>query len=200
VRFRPVIPVVIDCPGNPSGLSASEVLPDEVLSQLNITSNGGALAVNLVGHVSTGVQLIDPCSPNQPPLVTLTRSGDQFTVQFSAFDSNLSISRAVYRFLNRAGNTIDQPFDIDLTQSIRDRNLVRGQSVTVSQSFTGGVSELQIDRVQVTVSDGETSESATSGTVTSSSVSSSAINVRSDGSSGQATVGLPVVRFKRGRR
>jgi uncharacterized protein YegL len=200
VRFRPVIPVVIDCPGNPSGLSASEVLPDEVLSQLNITSNGGALTVNLVGHVSTAVQLIDPCSPNQPPLVTFTRSGDQFTVQFSAFDSNLNLSRATYRFLNRAGNTIDQPFDIDLTQPIRDRNLVRGQSVTVNQSFTGGVSALQIDRVQVTVSDGETSETATSGTVTSSSISSSASNIRTGGSGGQATLALPAIKFKRGRR
>ncbi|HEV8482138.1 MAG TPA: VWA domain-containing protein [Blastocatellia bacterium] len=200
VRIRPVIPVVIDCPGNPSGLSANEVLPDEVLSQLNITSNGGALTVNLVGHVSTGVQLIDPCSPNQPPLVTLTRSGDQFTVQFSAFDSNLSINHATYRFLNRAGATIDQVFDIDLTQSIRDRNLVRGQSVTVSQSFTGGVSALQIDSVQVTVFDGETSESATSGTVTSSSTSSSTISIRSDGPGRQATLVLPVVKFKRGRR
>ena len=101
VRFRPVIPVVIDCPGNPSGLSASEVLPEDVLSQLNITSNAGALTVNLIGHVSTGVQLIDPCSPSQPPLITFTRSGDGFAVQFSAFDSDLSISRATYRFLNR---------------------------------------------------------------------------------------------------
>ncbi len=200
VRFRPVIPVVIDCPGNPSGLSANEVLPDEVLSQLNISSNGGALAVNLVGHVSTAVQLIDPCSPSQPPLVTLIRSGDQFTVQLSAFDSNLSISRATYQFLNRAGRAIDQTFDVDLTQSIRDRNLVRGQSVTVNQSFTGGVSALQIDSVQVTVFDGESSESATSGTVTSSSTSSSTINIRSNGAGRQATLVLPVVKVKRARR
>jgi hypothetical protein len=52
----------------------------------------------------------------------------------------------------------------------------------------------------VTVFDGETSESATSGTVTSSSTSSSTISIRSDGPGRQATLVLPVVKFKRGRR
>jgi hypothetical protein len=52
----------------------------------------------------------------------------------------------------------------------------------------------------VTVFDGETSESATSGTVTSSSTSSSTISIRSDGPGRQATLVLPVVKCKRGRR
>jgi len=159
--------------------------------------------VNLVGHVSTGVKLIDPCSPSHAPLVTLSRSGDQFTVQFSAFDSNLSLNRATFQFLNRAGGAIDQAFDIDLTQSIRDRNLVRGQSVTVSQSFTGGTSALQIDSVRVTVFDGETSESATSGAITTSStaistIKSSSLQPGQDDRTG--TVVLPVIKVKRGRR
>ena len=75
-----------------------------------------------------------------------------------------------------------------------------GQSLTVNQSFTGGVSALQIDRVEVTVFDGETSETAMSATITSSSISSSAISVRSDGFGGRASLIMPVVKFKPRRR
>ena len=198
VRFTPVIPVVVDCPGNPSGLSANEVLPDEVLSRLNITTNAGApLAVNLIGRVSTAVQLIDPCSPNGPPLVTLSRSADQLTVQFSAFDSNLSISRASYQFFDGAGRAIGATLDVDLTQSIRDRNLVKGQSVTIVENFTGGgVSSLQIRTVTVTVFDGQSSETATSGQIT----TSSALNIRSTAQVAQGTVLLTPVKIMKTRR
>jgi hypothetical protein len=194
VRFTPVIPTVVDCPGNPSGLSANEVLPEDVLSRLNITTNAGApLAVNLIGHVSTGVKLIDPCNPSGPPRVTIARSNNQLTVQFSAFDSNLSINRATYQFLDSAGRQIGETLDVDLTQSIRDRNLVEGQSLTVVEDFTGGgVSSLQINRVLVIVFDGETSQGAISSPIT----SSAALNIRTSEPGQGRNVRLTPVKMK----
>jgi hypothetical protein len=194
VRFRPVIPVVVDCPGGPSGLAANRVLPDEVMSRLTINQNAGApLAVNLVGRVSTNVRMIDPCSPSEPPLVTLVRSGSEFIVQFSVFDSNLDANRATFQFLNSVGQAVGEAFNIDLTAAIRERNLVEGQSFTVSQTFTGGLSAVQINSVRVTVSDGSSSDTATSGSVT---TSATAAGLRLQ-SAGSATLRLPKARIPR---
>jgi hypothetical protein len=195
VLFQPVIPVEADCPGNPSGLSANEVLPDVVRSQITITQLENAPAiVNLVGRITTPAKLINPCSPNAPPLVTLIRSGDQFTVSFSAYDSNLSLSRASYQFLDSAGRLLSQTFDIDLAQPLADRNLVKGQSVTISQAFDGGSNRNRIHTVVVTVSDGETTLTAASGEVI---LGGAALSLRT---SKAAAVRLPPVIVKKARR
>lgn len=160
VRFKPAIPPVAPDSG---GLSAALVLPDEVTSVLTLTpSTGPSLTVNLVGRVSTRLRLIHPDNPRQSPLVTLSRSGSQLTVEFSTFDSNQDVSSASYQFLDSAGRNVGQAFQVDLTQPIAQRNLARGQSFKVTQRFTQGVDSLSINSVRVTVSDGEASETATS--------------------------------------
>jgi hypothetical protein len=164
------------------------------MSRLTINQNAGApLAVNLVGRVSTNVRMIDPCSPSEPPLVTLVRSGSEFIVQFSVFDSNLDANRATFQFLNSVGQAVGEAFNIDLTAAIRERNLVEGQSFTVSQTFTGGLSAVQINSVRVTVSDGSSSDTATSGSVT---TSATAAGLRLQ-SAGSATLRLPKARIPR---
>jgi len=161
VRFNPVIPPVAPDSG---GLSAQQVLPDEVTSVLTLNQSAGpSLTVNLAGSVSTPLRLIDPDNPRRSPLVTLARSGSQLIVEFSTFDSNQDVSRASYQFLDSAGRNVDQAFVIDLAQAISQRNLARGQSFRVTQRFTQGVDSLSINSVRVTVSDGEASETATSG-------------------------------------
>jgi hypothetical protein len=161
VRFNPVIPVVAT---DSSGLSAQLVLPDEVTSVLTLNQNAGpSLTVNLVGRVSTPLRLIDPDNPRRSPLVTLTRSGNQLTVEFSVYDSNQDVSRASYQFLDSAGRNVGQAFVVELVQAISQRNLARGQSFRVTQRFAQGEDTLSITSVRVTVSDGEASGTATSG-------------------------------------
>ena len=163
VRFGPFIPAVA---GDSTGLPASQVLPDTVTSVLTLTQSAGpSIAVNLVGRVTTSLRLIHPNNPRQLPLVTLSRSGNQLTVEFSVFDSNQDVSRASYQFLDRAGRNVGQAFDVDLTQAIAQRNLARGQSFTVTHRFTQGADSLAINSVRVTVSDGESSQTAASGSI-----------------------------------
>ena len=76
---------------------------------------------------------------------------------YAVHDANLDVSRARYEFLDASGAVIAGPFDIDLTSAIRARNLVRGQSFTVTQRFSGANSNPQVSAVRVTVFDGETS-------------------------------------------
>jgi len=67
------------------------------------------------------------------------------------------VNRARYEFLDGSGNVIAGPFDVDLTQAVRERNLVRGQSFTVTQRFTGADSNPNVSAIRVTVFDNETS-------------------------------------------
>ncbi|HWP45274.1 MAG TPA: hypothetical protein VNO14_18675, partial [Blastocatellia bacterium] len=124
------------------------------------------IAINLVGRVTTRLRLINPANPRQAPVVRLTRSGTQLSVEFSAFDSNQDVNRATYQFFDRRGRNVGQAFNVDLAQAIAGRNLARGQSFTVTHRFTQGAESLSINTVRVTVTDGEGSETATSGPVT----------------------------------
>jgi hypothetical protein len=156
IRFNPSIPAVSN---KTTGLSASEVLADTITSQLVIAQAGGnPLTVNLIGRVTTNVRFINPASPAGTPIVNFTRSGDEFTVEFSLFDSNLNVSKASYEFVDRNGRTVGQIRDIDLTQQIQTRGLVTGQSFTVTQKFTGANDNTNISLVRVTVSDNEATE------------------------------------------
>ncbi|MBI3649651.1 MAG: choice-of-anchor D domain-containing protein [Acidobacteria bacterium] len=156
IRFNPKIPAVSD---KTSGLAASEVLPDAVTSQLVITQAGGnPLTVNLVGRVTTGVRFINAVNPADAPLLNFTRSGDEFTVEFSLYDANLNVSKATYEFIDRNGKVVGTPIDIDMTQQVQARGLVIGQSFRVTQKFTGAKDNSSIAQVRVTVTDNETSD------------------------------------------
>jgi hypothetical protein len=98
--------------------------------------------------------------------VKLCRSGNNFIVEFSAYDANLNIDRATYQFLDGGGRTIGPTFDIPLTESIEGRALATGQSITVVQRFTGADDNSQILTVQVTVFDGDGTQAGGSGRLT----------------------------------
>jgi len=159
VTFNPSIPAVAS---GTSNLSASQVLPDVVTTSLNfVASGGGSLTVTVIGHVVTGLLLIDPANPTHSPVVTFTKSGDQFNLTYSVFDSNLNVTRASHQFLDSGGQPSGQPVEVNLAQALQAINLVKGQSFTVDQPFTGASSHPEIAGVRVTVFDGETSVSAT---------------------------------------
>jgi uncharacterized repeat protein (TIGR01451 family) len=155
LRFNPLIPPLT---GSNTGLSAPQAIPDVVTSRVNFgIAGGGTLSVNVNANVATALQLINPNNPRKPATVTFTRSGDELTVSFAIYDPNLDVKNARYEFLDGTGALVAGPFDVDLTQVIRDSNLVRGQSFLVTQRFVGANSNPNVSAVRVTVSDGETS-------------------------------------------
>lgn len=163
VRFNPVIPAVA---GSNTGLSARQVVPDVITSQIVINQNAGnPIVINLVARVNTAFRLIDPTNPRQSPVIRLTRIGLNVRVEFSAYDANKDINRATYEFFDNRGRRIGNVFDINLGGAIDSQDLVRGQSFTVSHDFGESRDTLRINTVKVTVFDGETSQSRTSGTV-----------------------------------
>ena len=151
---------------------------------------GGALTVNLTGRVATGLRLIDPANPTRSPVVTFSKSGNQFNLTYSVWDSNLNVTRASHQFLDSGGQPSGQPIDVNLAQALQAVNLLRGQSFTVNQPFTGASSHPEIAGVRLTVFDGETSVSATA------TLGSSAASNADDGRQ-RMTVVLPKRRIRR---
>jgi hypothetical protein len=168
--FDPAIPIVVT---RVNKVRAAQVLPVTTISTLNLSHNGCAMSdqtVRLTGHVDGGVKLIDPKNPRDGPLVTLTRSGDELSVSFSVFDSDLDVNRVDYEFFKIRNNQCTEDsvpaeiVDRDLGKAIssRDPKLFTGQSFTVIQRFTGAKKNPEAGCVRVTVSDGKTNASATS--------------------------------------
>ncbi len=158
VRFNPSIPAVDD---RTTGLAAASVLPDVVNSQVRLQITGGmVVTVDLIGRVNTALKLINPTNPKAEPLVNFTRSGDEFTVEFSIFDANLNTSSATFEFINAEGR-VRQSVTVDLAAQIQARGLVRGQSFTVTQKFTGARDNRDVNQVRLSVTDGEATETAT---------------------------------------
>ena len=161
VSFNPVIPKVA---GSQPGVK--DLLPADITDTLTIqVSAGNPVTLTLKGRVKKGVKLINPTNPAASPLVTICRSGNEFVVEFSAWDANGDVSRATYQFRNGSGAAIGDPFSVDLNQAIRDRNIQPGQSFTVTQRFTGANDNRNVASVQVTVFDGGASSTAVSGSV-----------------------------------
>jgi uncharacterized repeat protein (TIGR01451 family) len=162
-KFAALIPASA---GKTTGLAASNILPDTLTSTINFTRNIGpnlalVTTIPLLARVSTALVLVNLVNPKTPPEVSFTRSGDDITVSYAVFDSNLDVSRAKYEFLNANGQVVAGPFETDLTAPIRSLNLVKGQSFSVDQRFTGASSNPDVTGVRLTVFDGETSVSAT---------------------------------------
>src|SRR5262249_44938066 len=94
LKFSPLIPALA---GKTTGLAASNVLPDTVTSKLVFRpTGGGTLPVPIVGQVSTAVILINKDNPRAPAEVIFSRSGDDITVSYAVFDSNLDVTKAKY--------------------------------------------------------------------------------------------------------
>jgi len=190
-RFAALIPALA---GKTTGLAASNVLPDAVTSKIVFRQNAGAnLAVPILARVSTALVLVNLSNPRAPAEVLFTRSGNDITVSYAVFDSNLDVSRARYEFLDSSGQVIAGPFEIDLAASISSANLLRGQSFSVEQRFTGASSNPEITSVRLTVFDGETSVGAPS---TSSATSTSAASVQLMNRARRVTLYLPDVKLR----
>ncbi len=154
VQFNPLIPILA---GRTTELFANQVIPDVITSQLTITSGAGApLMINLTGRVSTPAKMIHPSDSRLEPLVVFTRAGNEFTIECSTHDSNLDLRQARYQFLDQNDRPVGAGADVGLTQPIAQRNLVRGQSFTIIQKFTGASQRPEINKVRVTLLDGET--------------------------------------------
>jgi hypothetical protein len=191
VKFVALIPALA---GKTTGLAASNVLPDTFTSRIVFRQNAGAnLAIPLSTRVSTGVVLVDVSNPRAAPAVLFTKSGNDITVAYGLFDSNLDVSRAKYEFLDSGGQVLAGPFEIDLTASINSANLLRGQSFAVEQRFTGASSNPEVTSVRLTVFDGETSAGANS---VSSATSIGIASVQLMNRVKQATLYLPVVELR----
>jgi hypothetical protein len=186
IRFNPKIPAVSD---KTTGLAAAEVLSSTITSQLVIAQAGGnPLTVNLIGRVTTAVRFINPTNPAAAPVLSFTRSGDEFTVEFSLFDSNLNVSKASYEFIERDGRPAGQVIVIDMTEQVLARGLVTGQSFRVTQKFTGANDNRRIALVRVSVSDNEATETLSGDLVIGSAAQSQALRYES-----QTLVKLPPI-------
>ena len=159
VIFNPVIPAVS---GKTTGLAASEVLPNTVTSRITFTTSPpSSLTVNLIGHVSTPLQLINATQPKKAPSASFARSGNEFSLTYSVFDPNLDTTRAKYELLDRTGALVGQAIEVDLVQPIIDGKVFKGQSFTVLQRFTGARDHPEIAAVRLTVFDAESDDSLT---------------------------------------
>ena len=148
-------------------------MPDRITSKITFNQQGGSpLVINTVGRVSSTLQLIDPDNPRKTKRILFARSGDEFTVTYAIFDSNLDVNRARFEFLDNQGGQVGQAIDVDITGPVRDSNLVKGQSFVVVQRFTGARDNPEVASVRVTVFDPESSDTAT-GTLSSSSTAAS---------------------------
>jgi hypothetical protein len=154
-RFAAVIPALA---GKTSGLAAANVLPNTQTSTVVFRQNGGAnVSVPLLARVSTALVLVNLSNPRNPPEVIFTRSGNDITVSYGVFDSNLDVTRARYELVDNNGQVRAGPFDIDLSGPIQSLGLVKGQSFSIEQKFTGASSNPEVTGVRLTVFDGETS-------------------------------------------
>ena len=155
VKFAALIPALA---GKTTGLAAANVLTDTVTSRIVFRQNAGAnIFVPLSARVSTALVFVNISNPRAVPEVLFTRSGDDITVSYGIYDSNLDVTRSKYEFLNGSGQVVAGPFEIDLAGSVSSANLLKGQSFSVEQRFTGGSDNPDATGVRVTVFDGETS-------------------------------------------
>jgi uncharacterized protein (TIGR03437 family) len=157
--FNPIIPIRA-CKTN--GLAANQSVPDTINSQLRlVTQTGAPVTIDLLGKVDPRARLVHPLDPRRAPQVTLTQSGGSYTVEFWVYDPNLDLYLARYQFLDASGKPVGAPADIDLSQTIAQANLVKGQIFGVDQGFSTDVS---VSSVRVTIYDRDnTNDSAVSG-------------------------------------
>jgi hypothetical protein len=195
VRFSPVIPGLSSCPASSnlaSCLSASDVIPNDYQAVLSFNETSRTVTINAT--VAKGIKLIDPDNPSSTnPVVTLCRSGDQFTVTYYLYSSDLSDIRSVkYEFMDNSGSVVNTIDGVDLAGPISRAGLVNGMSFKVTHSFSGAEDNSEVTRVKVTVTGGNSQASATS----SSAGSSCGASAQSFRSLHSVTLALPARRLK----
>jgi HYR domain len=147
VMFRP--------PGVPadrgsSPLRAMDVVPNSFQSMLSFAGTDKTVTFN--AGAKPGVQLIDP-------LVSICRSGDQFSTTFHLYDSDKTdVSTATFEFLDSSDRVIGT-INVDLAGPISKASIVNGQSLTVVQNTTV---DDRVSKVRVMVSGASSSDQATS--------------------------------------
>ena len=164
VQFDPAIPRV----SRNSLPTASDTLPDQIVSSLIISHNGcGNRVITLKASVTTKVRLINPKRTGRPAKVTLERSGDLFTATFSVYDSNRDVQKAVFELLDGAGGTVGLDSCCADLLAIQSR-YVAGQSFTVFQKFDNASQHPEVVAIRVTVFDkAGASDTVTSGPIVS---------------------------------
>jgi hypothetical protein len=162
VEFNATIPPLA---GETSNLDTEEVLPNNFTSVLTFFEGTQTLTIN--ARVQERVKLIDPANPQgDSGGVTLCRSGDEFIVRYSIYDSRAAdVRSARYEFLDSSDRVVRTVDGIDLAGPVSQRNLVNGQSFSVEQRFTGADDNEEVVRVRVTVSGSNSSASAVSGRI-----------------------------------
>lgn len=155
VRFNPVVPVVTKVGDGGGKLSAKDVLPDKVTSEIIIeSSNLVAEPIKLVGQVKPSFQLIS-CDPEKTPaVVTLDRFGDDLIVALFVYDSNRNVDTARFEFFdaNKTLVKVDKT-DVNLRAVIDTIKPVPGQSFAVIQRFSNAGQHPEVRSVRVTVFD-----------------------------------------------
>jgi hypothetical protein len=155
LRFTPFIPQVVS---NGNAIAAKDVLSNQLTSRVTFRLAGGnPVIVNVAANLSTSLTLINATNPRKQAVVTFERRGNEFIFLYSVFDSNLDVRKATYEFFDSSGNLFGQPIDVDLTQPLAQAGLIKGQSFTVEQHFTGATTNPEVSGGRVTVFDGETS-------------------------------------------
>ena len=155
VQFNPVIPPVGGLP-----------LPNDVTDTLTIQTSAAPVTMTLIGGVKLGIRLIDPNDPRNAPQISLCRSGDQFVVTFSAYDSNTNLQSATYQFKDGSGRAVGQPITVnDLGSVLQQQGIKKGQSFSLTQRFSGASDNSSVSTVEVTVFDGEASDTGTSSAI-----------------------------------
>jgi len=188
--FDPAIPVVAGSDNPPASL----LLPGTVKSTIMLAHNGCSVSdrsVALTARVNSAIKLIDPTSTRKRPLVTLGRSGDVFTVNFSVYDSTKDVDRVEYQFFDIGGSTVslEQP-DRDLGQRIQSLKI--GQSFTVRQTFSNAKQHRNVATVRVTVFDKGGSTDTATGSIDS---LAGAASIQSWPGARSTVLDLPVIRL-----
>lgn len=162
IEFNATIPPLA---GETSNLDTEEVLPDNFTSVLTFGASSQTLTIN--ARVEARVKLIDPANPQgDNGGGTLCRSGDEFIVRYSIYDSRAAdVRSARYEFLDSSDRVVRTIDGVDLAGPVAQRNLVNGQSFSVEQRFTGANDNEEVVRVRVTVSGSNSSASAVSGRI-----------------------------------
>ena len=154
VRFKPVIPTVRKAKKAAKKLFAKDVLPSEIKSQITIESDGlSAEPIILDSKIETAFKLINCEQGEQPPLVTLERSENEFIVMLFIYDSNRNVGMARFEFLDDKGNVVKDPGLVDLSQA---KGIpIPGQSFAVDQRFSDASEHPEVRSVRVTIGGGE---------------------------------------------
>lgn len=193
VTFCPVVPAFIN---QTTRVPSNLVLPEEFTSALIFSVNRSApQLINLNSRILPTVRLINPADPGSSPIVTLTRSGEEYTVECTIYDSRLEdIKNVKYEFLK--GNGIIRTFNVAVEGAIsalaRNGELIRGKSFKIKQKFLVP-KEKKATAIRVTITGGNSSAGPVS-------VSISTAALRPAGARQIATVELKPLRISSTRR